>query len=404
MQRQSIVIRDPLLDPNQRLLGYQLYYDTTGKSSAITDDEAQTLLQHVLGRSEKETDAISRYIFFLPTTVATLLEGTYAALSAGEIGLIVTPDVLANEKAAELLNLMRADGYEIMLRGADLTALHQDQLQLVTLIEVHFEARNFSAQARIFSLLKNSALRMAAAQVTSWQEYAICHKLGLHAFVGAFFMQPPPDVLAGNAQPLNPSQSTLLQLMEGVRANADTGKLEEILKRDATLSYKLLFYINSAAFGLNFEIESLRHAITLLGYERMNRWLCVLFATTGTAKSSPLLLHTALVRGRMVELLGSRLLSHSESEGLFITGMFSMLDRLLATSMTEALEHVRLPQPVVDALLDHEGVYAPFLQLALAAEHHDASIDGVLDALGLTTEQLNTAHVEALFWAQRLLG
>ena len=405
MTQNQLVIRDPLLDPNQRMLGYQLHFDQLSTRAGSADVEAELLLEQILAMRENETDAVSRYVYFLPATSRLIQEGRYTGLPSGVLGLIVTPDVLADQAAVDVLKVMRASGYEILLRGADLAAIQQAWLQIATLVEVYFEPGNFSLQAKIFSLLKNSSMRLAAADVASWQEYAICKKLGLHAFVGRFFMQMPVETeTADKARPLSPSQSTLLQLMDGVRANADIAKLENILKQDAALSYKLLFYINSAAFGLSFEIESLRHAITMLGYDKLNRWLCVLFATSDASTSSPVLLHAALVRGRMVELLGATLLSGAEGESLFITGMFSMLDRLLASSMEEALEHVRLPQSVVDALIDGQGMYAPFLQLALAVERHDDQVANLMDSLGLDAGRVNDAHFAALSWANQLLS
>ncbi len=405
MMQNRLVIRDPLLDPNQRLLGYQLHFDQPSGRTDSASVEAEQLLNRILAMQEQESDAVSRYIYFLPVTVDLIQDGRYTGLPAGVLGLIVTPDILVDQAAVDVLKVMRASGYEILLRGADLAAIRQEWLQIATLVEVYFEPGNFSLQAKIFSLLKNTSMRLAASDVASWQEYGICRKLGLHAFVGRFFMQRPVETeSADKARPLSPSQSTLLQLMEGVRANADIAKLENILKQDAALSYKLLFYINSAAFGLSFEIESLRHAITLLGYDKLNRWLCVLFATSDSSTSSPVLLHTALVRGRMVELLGATLLSRAESESLFITGMFSMLDRLLATGMEEALEHVRLPEAVMDALIDGQGMYAPFLQLAVAVERHDERAEGLMDGLGLTSDQVNDAHFSALYWANQLLS
>ncbi len=406
MNRERMVVRDPLLDPRQQLLGYRFYWSRLSSGEVSEVDEARSLLarlQEVLASNEESEHPVTfRYRFYIPATADLLHEEAFQALPVANTGLIVSPETLDDEAARGALMTLRAQGFEILLHGADPGGLRPEWLQVCSMVDVHFEPGNFTTQARIYALLKQSSMRMAATDVASWQEYAVCTKLGLNAFVGKFYMSPPPS--AGNKErSLNPSQATLLQLMEGVRANADIARLEELLKHDAAVSYKLLFYINSAAFGLSFEIESLRHAIQMLGYEHLYRWLCVLFATSDESLSSPVLLQAALIRGRLIELIGKICLSKADSENLFITGMFSMLDRLLGIDMEVALENIRLPEAVVDALIGHTGIYLPFLELALACETDSSDIGLLADGLGIDQRQVNQAHFEAIFWAQRLL-
>jgi EAL and modified HD-GYP domain-containing signal transduction protein len=113
--------------------------------------------------------------------------------------------------------------------------------------------------------------------------------------------------------------------MEMVRKNADVQQLELVVKRDATLAYKLLRYINSAGFGLRTEIQSLKHAVQMLGYSPLYRWLTVLLATASTSGYSPVLLETAIVRGRFAELLGQMKMPKSEAENLLLQGCFPCL-------------------------------------------------------------------------------
>jgi len=143
--------------------------------------------------------------------------------------------------------------------------------------------------------------------------------LGLESFVGKLHLTPRPSA---SPKGLNSAQTTILQLMDMLRKNADVQQLEVILKRDPALSYKLLRYINSAGFGLRTEVQTLKHAVTIIGYSPLYRWLSLLLATAGTGGSSPVLLETAIVRGRFAELLGQLMMSKSDAENLFVAGMF----------------------------------------------------------------------------------
>ena len=199
---------------------------------------------------------------------------------------------------------------------------------------------------------------------------------------------------------MNPTQCTILQLMQLVQNNEDVPKLENILKRDPALTYKLLSYINSAGFGAARRVESLRQAIALMGYAPLYRWLTLLLASASTRGYSPVLMETAVVRGRLTELLGQKGLAKAEAENLFVAGMFSLLDRLLGLPMKEVLDTVPLPAEVVRGLLTRDGLYGPYLALAEACELSSNLVGSLATALDLSPLEVNKAHLSALAWAQ----
>jgi len=202
---------------------------------------------------------------------------------------------------------------------------------------------------------------------------------------------------------LAPSHAQIVRLLSLVRKNAEVKEIETVLKQDVALSYKLLRYINSAGFGLMCEIQSFRHAVTILGYEKLNKWLSVLLVSASRDPSAPALMQTAIARGRFMEMIGTAFFDKSELDNLFITGAFSMLHLLLGASLQSALEEMHLPAQIADALLGGEGVYAPFLKLACALEgFDDKDLATLAKELHISPEQVNRAHLEALAFADSL--
>jgi EAL and modified HD-GYP domain-containing signal transduction protein len=202
---------------------------------------------------------------------------------------------------------------------------------------------------------------------------------------------------------LAPSHAQIVRLLSLVRRNAEVKEIETVLKQDVALSYKLLRYINSAGFGLMCEIQSFRHAVTILGYEKLNKWLSVLLISASRDPSAPALMQTAIARGRFMEIIGAAFFDKGELDNLFITGAFSMLHLLLGASLQSALEEMHLPAPIADALLGGDGVYAPFLKLACALEgFDDKDLAALAKELHISPEQVNRAHLEALAFADSL--
>jgi EAL and modified HD-GYP domain-containing signal transduction protein len=148
------------------------------------------------------------------------------------------------------------------------------------------------------------------------------------------------------------------------------------------------------------EVQSLKQAIQLLGYQPMYRWLTLLLATASTSGFSPVLLETAVVRGRLAELLGQTALGKADAENIFVAGMFSLLDRLLGIPMKDVLQEIQLSDEVVKALLTRGGKYGPFLALAEACELNSNLVSSLADSLSLTPEDVNKAHLSALAWTQ----
>ncbi len=405
MPEAYVVKRAAVLDQQQKLMGYYFFWRqpvNTTEGFVAKARETLVWISGLFGQDqERDQPAGLRYYFRSPA--ALLSDDGFCDLPRSALGLIVLPEDLKDAVECEAMQMLRQEGCEIVLRIDDLAALQPELFNLVDLVEVRFEAGNFSAQAKIYGVLKNTSVHMLASRVEDWREMAVCHKLGLSTVVGDFYYTLPPD-LVGEQKALNPAQVTLLRVMDAVQANAEINVLEELLKHDAGISYKLLFYINSAAFGLGFEIKSLRHAIQMLGYRPLYRWLCVLLATSDSGHVSSVLLQTALMRGRMMELLGAKLLSSQDVENLFIVGMFSLLDRLLGVEMTQAIDQIRLPESVLDALLDNTGVFHSVLELVKACELPDDTVLALADVLGVALDDINVAHAKAIGWSHSLVA
>jgi c-di-GMP-related signal transduction protein len=113
-------------------------------------------------------------------------------------------------------------------------------------------------------------------------------------------------------------------------------------------------------------------------------------------------METAVVRGRLTELLGIKALQRGEGENLFVAGMFSLLDRLLGLPMKEVLDTIQLPDEVTEALLTRGGKYGPYLALAEACELDSSLVASLAKSLEIDPVDVNKAHLSALAWAQNV--
>lgn len=237
-----------------------------------------------------------------------------------------------------------------------------------------------------------------AGGITSRETLADARELGVSFFEGDWYKR-----IQGNSKSVSPSQGTVIELIDLVRTEAPIGRIEPLLKRDAALSFRLLRYINSAGFGLSCEIQSFKHAVSILGYQNLTRWLSLLLATAGATPAAPVLMREAATRGRLMELLGEACVSADERDNLFIVGVFSMLPSILQVPMPALMEQLHLAETITDALLTRGGLFGPILTVAEGVEG-DASptLESTVADLQLSTAQVNRFHLEAIAWAEQI--
>jgi c-di-GMP-related signal transduction protein len=400
MHETNFIVREPLLDPKQRVIGYELSWQQHD-NQVSTDAELEALIGFVAANVNDDEHGwlLKDKILFLDAVPDMLSTDALFAMPPERTVLTMKASDLADPDTLAAVQGLRAGGVGISIRDGDLAHLGPNLAMSASYIEVRFAGADVAAQARTYAAAKQSNVRMVGRPVATWEDFDTCAALGLDAFVGKLHLTPRPGA---PVKGMNPAQTIILQLMQMVQKNEDIPKIESVLKRDPALSYKMLRFINSAGFGATREIQSLRQAITMMGYSPMYRWLTLLLATASTSGYSPVLMETAVVRGRLAELLGHKALPRGEGENLFVAGMFSLLDRLLGLPMQEVLDTIQLPDEVVKALLTRDGMYGPYLALAEACELNSNLVASLAENLNILPADVNKAHLQALAWAQNV--
>ncbi len=88
---------------------------------------------------------------------------------------------------------------------------------------------------------------------------------------------------------------------------------------------------------------------------------------------------------------------------LFLTGIFSCLDRLLRRPMADILHAMPIADEIRQALLERSGTYAALLAVAEAAEAVDqTAMASAAEAAGVTAESVNRALLAATAWASEV--
>ena len=231
-----------------------------------------------------------------------------------------------------------------------------------------------------------------------------CFQRGAQAVLG----WPIDDAVTTTAarsgkQVAAPDMQVIVELIHRVDKEEPIERLEATLKRDPPLAFKLLRYINSPAFGLRVEISSFRHAIMMLGYQRLKRWLALLLATASKDVNLKPVMFAAVRRGLLMEELSRSVADEEMRNEVFICGVFSLLDRMFQQPFAQLLESIPVPERVRQALVAETGPFQPYLDVVRAVESESLfEFREAADKLMMSVNEINRAQLRALMQAADL--
>jgi EAL and modified HD-GYP domain-containing signal transduction protein len=304
-------------------------------------------------------------------------------LAPNRVVLAFAAGALEQQGAAQCLATLHDTGYRLMLDGP----LPPGVARPAQLRAVSFDCRAAGPAATGLPAAFGPHL---AYGVDSAARLAECTRAGFTWFSGDY---PLDGDMGARAQDCT-SRRRILALLALLATDADSRELELLLKQDPALSYHLLKLVNSAAFAVNTTITGYAQAIAVLGRRQLQRWLqLLLYARSGVDGLPNLLLPLAALRAGQLEVLCKRDGGDRDAQDLaFMTGAFSLLDRLLGMPMAEILAELPLPGHVAAALLAREGVLGQRLLLGERAPDAAGLARARVDAAAWWDSQLHAHH------------
>ncbi len=392
------IVRQAIVDARRAVVGYEL------SEVPVASNNSDATLFDAVSNSACSGPA-GRRLVLVRCTFEHIESGSLDLLNPEKVVLEVPIDV-AGSDAHELLRqralLLRArkSGFKLAFDHSVLRPELISWLPLAYMIQLDMRVlAPGKAEQIVRDVQGRSKANVVARNIENNAQYEQLKRAGAKLFQGHWFAEPAPI----DQTQAHSNRSAVLHLLSLVRREAEIGEIEEVLKRDPTMSFNLLRFINSCGFGLNTEITSFRHAVMILGLNKLFRWATLLMTAMPADSVAPAAGSLAVVRGRLMELLVAELNGDESGDDAFIVGVFSMLETLIGVPLAQALQSLNLPTAVNEALLDDTGVFAPFLRMVKCCESNDElPFNQAAAALQLSSHQVNYAHLQALAWADQL--
>ncbi|MDI1361376.1 EAL domain-containing protein [Methylotenera sp.] len=402
MEDQAFIGRQPIMDEKQQIIGYELFFRHSAEAeSAIFEDEFKaysSVLMNTIGGIDMQW-LLGDKLAFINVNEAMLKSEFLELMPPKRTVLEILRTVPPSAETVERCQNLREQGFKIALDNPHLSAETSPLLQCADYIKIDVQTLSSAELQKAYNELHASSVKMIAEKVETDAQFEDCKRVGFRLFQGFHFARPETFT----SKVINASFDSVLNILNTVSQDGEIKDIEAGFKKDTALSFKLLRYINSVGFGLSCEIQSINHALTILGRKQLYRWLTLLMVTAGENSTPPALMKTSITRGRLTELLGESYFEKHDRDNLFIVGVFSLLDAILKMPMETVLEKIQLPETVSEALLTRSGIYGPFLQLTEACEDSDnKKILEIAELLQFDATKVNECHIAALAWVETL--
>lgn len=398
------VARQPIFDRMQKVYGYELLY-RLGKDNFYPGSDGDRATSEVIANSflliglGPLTCGKRAFINF---TGNLLKNEVPALLPKDSVAIEILENIDVDESVVEACQRLKSLGYPLVLDDFVLDDKYVPLIKMADIVKIDFLDHDIERKMAVVRRFGPDNVRLLAEKVETHEAFRRAYDLGYDYFQGYFFSKPV--VVTGTDIP--GYKLTYLRMLQEVnRPEFDFDRLEEIVKQDVSLSYKLLKYINSAAFGMRSRIKSIKHALVMLGALEVKKWANLIILRGLGADSPDELMTSSIVRAKFGELLAGPLGMKSKSSDLFLLGMFSLIEAFISRPLENILRELPIDQEVKDTLLGRDGRYKTVYQLILSYEKADwEKFMSYAGQLGLDPAIVPGFYLQSLTWANTVMS
>ncbi len=395
---QTHIARQPILDARGQVYGYELLFRATREATAFSEPghaSARLISDVVTGPG---FDALSDgKRVFINLSADVLLSDLTGLFDPERVVLEIPGSLPVTPEVAAMCARLHQHGHALALDGFAMDApaaalLNQARFAKVDVLDTPLED-----VAALTAALLSQGLTVIAERVETEEAFQAAKAAGCSLFQGYYFCRPQTV----SVKAMSANQLTQMQLFAALmQQNVSLAAIEELLKRDTTLSYRVLRTVNSAGFGLRREISSIREALLMLGLEQVRKWAS-LWTLAGLNRGPSELVTMTIVRARTCEAVGDAL--GRPDQGYFLLGLCSLLDALLGQPMDKVVAELPVTAEIRGALLGESN--AARLVLDAVARYERAEwleSSSAAAAAGLDEDTLPQAYLDALSFARTL--
>lgn len=391
------VARQAIFDVNKEVVAYELLFRNSKNINKFIAIENSNPTLDVIRNSfsiiglDKVTGGKLAFINFDETLIKS---GVIEAFTKDCIVVEVLETVKPDKAIIECCKNLKAKGYIIALDDFEYNEEFDELIKYIDIIKVDFIITKGKERKEIMHRIKNKNIKFLAEKVETEEEYKEAVGYGYSYFQGYFFCKPV--IISG--KDISGYKFTYMNLIKELdKENINIKNIENLIKNDVSLSYKLLKAANSAHYSMKRKITSIADAIMIIGLKELKKWIFLMTLENMGENNIDELVKMSLLRATFGELLSNEIKPPISGFDAFLTGLFSLMDALMKIPIENILSELPISKDVKDALLGNENILLNLLKLIIKYEKGDwEGVNELIEEFGLDEEFVSSCYFEAI--------
>lgn len=396
------VVRQPIKEmKTEKVVGYELLFQ--GGSDSFYDETetsvADTISGFLLNNSSKITSDKPVFITFTPSL---LFRNTPKMFEKDKVIIQIEDNLIIHPLSMPIIKRYCNEGYALAINDFQFSPKYFSILEYASYIRISVSGKSEQTSSKernsldnIVKMAQGFGKKCIATGVDSPEEHEFAVKLGVDFLEGNYVARS----LVSKVEKVQYMQGNFFQLVVAVsKDEPDMAEIEDIVSRDAGLTFALLKLVNSAFFALRRRTASIRQALVTLGIGQLRQWVYMLSFNQEGDESSEEILKLSFLRAKFASDLSEKVRNCSLTKNdAYMMGMFSTLEYMVNASPEEILSEIPVNQEIKDALLKKEGVGGTIYQLILTYEKADwKESRGLAEALDVPTKILAQMYINCV--------
>ncbi|MCG5515791.1 MULTISPECIES: EAL and HDOD domain-containing protein [unclassified Ectothiorhodospira] len=358
--------RQAIFDRDLNVFAYELLYRDAQGDCRITDVDHASSMTLLNAFMEMGLDRVAGpHKAFINLTRHFFVNMPPVPFDRERVVLEILEDVEVDDALLAGVANMREQGFKLALDDYAFQPPLKPLLSKVHYIKVEINSDTLPVLARELPGLRAGGARLLAEKVETREQFEQLKEMGFDYFQGYFFARP----VMIQSRRVEENASMVMQLIARLNdPNVPINEVVSLVSRDPALSYKVLRYVNSSAVGLRTRVQSIQHAVVLMGLQRIRAW-ATLFAMSGLDSRPSEIINLGLLRANLCERL-CRLIGQGTPETAYTVGLLSILDAMIGLPFPDFMDELPLADEIKKAITEQSGLYGQLLKDAVALENN----------------------------------
>ncbi|WP_022666944.1 EAL and HDOD domain-containing protein [Desulfospira joergensenii] len=362
------VARQPVFTADKKIFSYELLF-RLGFENVFPDVDGDTATSNVLTNtffSFGLDEILGGKPGLINFTRELILQRIPLFFPKEHIIIEVLEDIEPEPEVIQALQEFKEQGFRIALDDFVYHEKFKPMLELCDIIKFDLMMTPLDTLGPLVERLKAVyPVTLLAEKIETHQKFVQARDMGFELFQGYFFARP--EILS--QKEISTNQITKFKLIDQAgRTDPDLAQLENLIKRDVSVSFKLLKFMNSAYFLRPAPIDTIKEAILVLGINELRKFISLVVLSDLNDNKPSELVRLAMIRARMCEQCGTVLRTRFSTEELFTIGLFSSIDAILDMPMYMILEQLSFSEKITHALLGFDKQFRQILALVIGFE------------------------------------